>query len=240
MAPPLILAAVVHMTITHTTPRKIATRVAAALGVGVAVCGWYYLRNWIELGKPFVGGWDPSRGFAWWQDPGYRTWSHLTSFGTALHRPIFAATHGWWDALYSTMWLDGLNSATIKGSGAAPWNINSMTATAVLSLAPAGLICAGLWRAVVSRTAQPQTALLFGAACIGTYIAVMFDLYVRLPIYSTGKATYMIGLLPCFSILAAAGFEPLHESRIARAVMSALLVCWAAAVYVSYWAQAGR
>ena len=25
------------------------------------VCGWYYVRNWVHLGKPFIGGWDPAR-----------------------------------------------------------------------------------------------------------------------------------------------------------------------------------
>ena len=29
------------------------------------ITGWYFLRNWIELGKPYLGGWDPARKIVW-------------------------------------------------------------------------------------------------------------------------------------------------------------------------------
>jgi len=50
--------------------RRALLPVTTALGVAFVLAGWYYLRNWILLGRPFIGGWNPSRGFVWWQDPG--------------------------------------------------------------------------------------------------------------------------------------------------------------------------
>ena len=65
------------------------------LVAGVAVVsGWYFLRNWVEFGKPFVGGWDTARGIIWWQDPGFRTPAQFARFGAALTQPIAAGTAG--------------------------------------------------------------------------------------------------------------------------------------------------
>src|SRR6185503_5955718 len=61
---------------------------ATALGVALVVAGWFYARNWIHFGKPFVGGWDAAIGVRWWQDPSYRVPEQLFRFGFSLHTPI--------------------------------------------------------------------------------------------------------------------------------------------------------
>jgi 4-amino-4-deoxy-L-arabinose transferase-like glycosyltransferase len=63
--PPIFLLAYVHSA-GDRPARRIALTVAVALGVALVVSGWYYLRNWIQLGKPFIGGWEPSHYIGWW------------------------------------------------------------------------------------------------------------------------------------------------------------------------------
>ncbi len=236
MAPALLVAALAHGAATRAALRPWLARAGLVLACALAVGGWFYVRNWIALGQPFVGGWDPIREIEWWQDPGYRTWGQLLSFGAALERPVYAGVHGWWDALHSTLWLDGFLSGGFTPRYYPPWNLEFMLAGSVLALAPAALILCGAWRVAVSDSAEPRWPLRLAAVCLATYLAVMLDLYVRLPIYGTGKATYLLGLLPCFGLLAAAGFEVLARWRATRALGSALLACWALAAFVAYWA----
>lgn len=67
LCPPLFLLIIFTAHDKHSTTAKTVTASAQALGVvfGLAflVCGWYYIRNWIALGAPFVGGWENTRGF---------------------------------------------------------------------------------------------------------------------------------------------------------------------------------
>jgi hypothetical protein len=90
-----------------------AARLASASLAGLAaaaVAGWYYVRNWIAFGSPFALG-TPGRSVvraaAWWQEPGYRLVAQLVAFGSGLVRPFDAASHGFWDNYYSTLWADG-------------------------------------------------------------------------------------------------------------------------------------
>ena len=90
-----------------------------------------------------------------------------------------------------------------------------MIATVLLSIVPMLAILLGAIEAVRrsrGSEASPEVdsgggagrpALLISLASIGIYLAAMLDLFMHLPIMSTGKATYMLGLLPCFAILAA-------------------------------------
>ncbi len=210
--------------------RRDAREVGVLLAAAFAAAGWYYLRNWAELGTPFVGGWDPARRIVWWQEPGYRTWRHLLTFGEALSRPVYSALAGFWDSLYSTLWLDGCLSSRIHFEARPPWDYEWMAAGAWLALVPSACLLTGLWRAAAGR----EQHLRFAAACAALYLAAMFALYVKLPIYSAGKATYALGLTPCLAVLVCAGFDRLASRPAARAVLWAALLCWAAAAYLSY------
>ena len=58
------------------------------------------------------------------------------------------------------------------------------------------------WRSEFRRA---RWAMLFALSAIGIYLAAVVDLYIRLPVYRACKATYLLGLLPCIAVLAAAG-----------------------------------
>ena len=199
------------------------------------VTGWYYVRNWILLDRPFVGGWDPTRGISWWQDPSYRTWSQLLSFGASLRQPIYAGVMSFWDAIYSTMWADGFISGNVMRIPRNPWNIAWMEVTALLSMVPVMCILAGLVTMWMKRNAAARGGLIVAAAAIGIYFAAIIDLYVQIPIFSSAKSSYALGLLPCFGILAAAGAEPLLRMRILRSAIVASFSCWAIASFLSYF-----
>ena len=96
--------------------RSVARFVIIALCIALTVAGWYYLRNWIEMGRFFVGGWDAMRDIVWWQDPGYRTFRQCYIFGESIFYPVFSSIYGFWDAIYSSFWADGYLSAYDRSS----------------------------------------------------------------------------------------------------------------------------
>jgi hypothetical protein len=197
--------------------------------------GWYYIRNWVILGSPFVGGWDPSRGIQWWQDPSYRTWTQLISFGAALRQPIYAGVVSFWDAIYSTMWADGFLGGTMLTVDKIPWNIEWMEMGTWLSLLPTACILFGAFRLWSQDLRGARHNLLFAVAAIGIYFAAIIDLYVHVPIFSSAKASYALGLLPCFGVLAAAGSRPFLRIGILRSLFWASLTCWVTATYLAYF-----
>ena len=229
--------------------RGTGSRARAALGAALPLCvagalaAPYYARNWICLGKPFVGGWDASRGISWWQDPGYRTPEALASFGEALVRPIHAAASSFWDGVYSTLFTDGYLSSMISAEGLPPWNFGLLLSGALLALVPAAAVLAGAARSLGAFWTRPDApagsawprAGLLATLAIGIYLAAMADLFIALPVYSTVKASYMSGLTPCFAILAAAGLEPASRPGPARALVHGALAAWAASAYLAYF-----
>ncbi len=152
---------------------------------GGGVTGWYFVRNWIALGSPYVGGWDPSRGAAWTQDPGYRIPEDLLSFGAALSRPIYAVFSGLWDGLYSTFWLDGFLGSIVWEIGAPPWHYDAMVACALLALPLTAAGVVGALRSLRVPRSAGQEILLFASAAVAVYLAAIFALFLVLPIYST-------------------------------------------------------
>jgi hypothetical protein len=200
-------------------------------GILFAVAGWYYLRNWTEMGRFFIGGWDSFRDIAWWQDPGYRTPKQLYVFGGSLFYPVFSSIYGFWDSIYSTFWMDGFLSANYD----TPWNFSFMLSSAWLSLLPSAAIIIGIVVAIRSNEEPTRRILLFSITCVFTYLAAIFYLFLTVPILSSAKATYALGLIPCFALLAAAGFEVLTRLRLLRAVVHGLFACWAFFAYASYF-----
>jgi hypothetical protein len=212
-----------------------AKAIAAVLSVAFVVCGWYYVRNWLLLGKPFIGGWDPARGYEWWQEPGYRTFDQFVTFGKALTEPIYSALYGLWDGLYSTLWLDGFLSSQVEVLSFPPWNLELMLSSAWLSLLPTAALLIGAVAIATRPTRSARSGELFALICLGTYIFAATYLMLRIPSFSTIKATYTLGVLPCYAIVAAAGFRPLVRRVPARAVVNGGMACWAAAAYAAYF-----
>ncbi len=202
-----------------------------------AVSGWYYLRNWIELGRPFVGGWQARPGLAWWQDPGYRMAGDLLRFGHSLQQPVYAVGYGFWDGLYSSLWLDGgLGSAAARPDGPF-WQPDLLPAMALLALPLSLLILWGVMRTLGTGETPAQRGLRFLLACGVLYLGAMITLYIEVPAYAAAKASYALALAPALGALAACGAEPLLKKAWPATLLSLYLFVWAGVVYCTYWAR---
>lgn len=215
------------------TGDRIGASVAAFAAVAAGVAGWYYLRNWLLLGRPFVGGWDPARGFGWWQDPGVRGIGDYAHFGESLVRPLYASMAGFWDGLYSTLWLDGFLSG-VAHARSVPWQMDYVSSMALLSLPMTAALLAGA--ALAFRRAPQRPARVFAAACLALYLAAMLVVFTAVPAYSSVKATYTLGLLPCYGVLAGSALAAVVRGRVSRALVSGYLAAWAGAAWLGYWA----
>jgi hypothetical protein len=235
LVPPILAAGVAALRRSGAPWQTVAAAVARVGGVCAVVSGWYYVRNWIRLGHPLVGGWDPARGIVWWQDPGYRTWEQYLSFGESLTRPIYAGTHGLWDGLHSTMWLDGTLSGKMLEM-LPPWNFAPLLAGAWLGLFPLALILLGAGRAIIRAARGENDGLAFCAVSLFFGLIAVSWISLTVPTYSAIKATYLLGFLPCFGVLAAAGYETLARQTWPRALLAGGIGCWAVFAYAAYFA----
>jgi hypothetical protein len=211
--------------------RSVARFVIITLCIALTVAGWYYLRNWIEMGRFFVGGWDSIRDIVWWQDPGYRTLRQCYIFGESISYPVFSSIYGFWDAIYSSFWADGYLSAYNRP----PWNYGFMLSGVLLSLLPSTAILIGFVVTVHLKGGTLCQMLRFSACTIVFYLAAIFYVFLTVPILSSAKATYDLGLIPCFALIGTAGFEVLMRQRFVRATMYGLFACWAVGSYVAYF-----
>lgn len=143
---------------------------------------------------------------------------------------MYAGCAGFWDALYSTLWLDGWQGGLVEPSALPPWPTTWQAAAAVWGLAPSALLAAGAWRAL-RRGDRPGLAALAG--CAGGVAALLW-LFLSVPVYSTVKASYLLGLTPLAALLVADG---LPEKGRARAAGWALLAGWAACSYFAHMPQ---
>jgi hypothetical protein len=200
-----------------------AGRIALAM---LAVCGWYYGRNWLLLGSPFVGGWSDGRGIRWWQDPGYRHIGEYVRFGQVLSYPIYACLSGFWNGLYSTFWLDGYIGSMSAYDARPPWNYTFMLSLAWLSLPLSGIM-------LLSVRALRSPIVWFSWCCVGIYLLAVLSLHLMVPHYSQTKASYMLGLAPCFCVLLATGLEQ-FSARWKRYLMC-WLAMWALASYAAFF-----
>jgi hypothetical protein len=136
--------------------------------------------------------------------------------------------------LYSTMWFDGYLHGTIWSSRP-PWNDMLLISTALLALIPLSILTVGALRAVFTKQASLRWPLAICVLTVGIYLAALSNLYLRLPVYSAAKGTYLLGLLPCFAVLAAAGFDALRGLRGIGNIVFAALLTWATCVYAAYF-----
>ncbi|MDX6770704.1 MAG: hypothetical protein SF051_14310 [Elusimicrobiota bacterium] len=193
---------------------------AGATGLALAG-GWWYARSWLHYGSPFTGGWDAARGFAWTQDPGYRTFGDFVRFGAVLSQPVYSGVAGFWDALYSTLWLDGWQGGVIDPWAQPHWSPRWQAAAAAWGLAPTAFLLAGC-RKALGRAEAPALAAM---AALGTGLAALLWMFLSVPVYSTVKASYLLGLAPAAAFLLVEG---LPERGAARVASWALLAGWAA------------
>ena len=200
-------------------------------GVTFFVAGWYYIRNWIKLGKPFVGGWE-SGYVNWWQDPGYRTIESFTRFGQSLIYPVFSHVQGFWDSIYSTMWMDATMLSKIYYQGFPPWNYDFMIAGAWLAAPVALAIIIGV---IKSSPETNRRVHDIARISLALYFITLLYLFLSLPIYSTAKATYTLGLLPFYGIFAVLGFQPFLVNRWLKGAVYGWITCFGVFAYCSYF-----
>jgi Dolichyl-phosphate-mannose-protein mannosyltransferase len=236
LAPPLVAAVALRSLGADRGVARAALQVARVAGVAGLLAGWYYARNWIQLGTPFLGTWSPLIPDPWWQEPGYRSAVQYLRFGEALAHPILAARVGLWDGLYSTFWLDGwVSSAALREY--VPWNVPPLLAGAWLALVPSAAIAAGVVRSL-RRTGTrrgERHAERLAAGTVALYLTAILYLHLIAPFYCAAKASYAAAATPLFGVLAASGYAELAGVRWVRAVIAAALVCWAANVVATYW-----
>jgi uncharacterized membrane protein len=67
------------------------------------------------------------------------------------------------------------------------------------------------------------------------YLAAIAALYLRLPVFSTVKSTYTLGLAPCYGVLFAWGYDLLPRRRAVRAAVAAYLTAWLAFVFRAHF-----
>jgi hypothetical protein len=231
VVPPLV-GAMAYARRNDARPLRSAARDASiVLTTALVVAGWYYARNWLRLGRPFVAGWDSGRGITWWQDPGYRTPAEFLRFGESLVHPLLAGVASFWDAVYSTLWSDALLSGADRYGDIPPWNYGYLAASVELALVPTALLVAG----AVAAFVRQRPALLFAATAIALQAAALLNLYVQVPVYSIGKAHYTLGGLVCYAILLAAGLECLGNNLVLRALLCGALAAWGFTAYATYF-----
>ena len=92
--------------------------------------------------------------------------------------------------------------------------------------------------AVLRRPADAaRRGLLFAAMCLLLYLAALLYGSLTVPFYCIAKASYTLGLLPCYGAMASAGLDMLPKRPLFRATAYGLLAVWAFGVYLTYFAQ---
>jgi hypothetical protein len=230
LLPCLAAAAVLAGLRTGDRPKLPIRPAVIALGTTLLISGWFYARNWIHFGSPFISGWSwRETNQEWWQDPSYRVPAHLYMFGEALVHPINSSSHGLLDSLYSTFWLDG----SMSGSMQPPhWTWPAALTMTWLGVPLTLAAIAGCFVPLDPRSARMRLLLVCACLSIGAAIALV---YVQFPVYSTGKASYALGLVPAIACLMAAGLSPLFRTTIARMAAGGLLVSALAFSFAAYW-----
>jgi len=232
LAPFLVFVIAFHTRLVQKSLKFSLSPIIIIFSVSIMISGWYYLRNYLKLGNPFIGLFDPLQMLSWWQDPSYRTFSHVLSFGQSLFQPVYTGATSFWDMFYSTLWLDGMNSGGIDFM---PWNENFMIAGALLAILPSMFILTGIISIWLNKKTAYKNAVILSVGTLILFLAAMIDMYMVCPIYSRTKASYTLGILPCYAILITAGAEPFLRNRIIRSFALALFACWAFAAYAAYF-----
>ena len=206
------------------------------LVISVAVCGWHYLRIWRHFGTPFLGNWDIRSGFAWWQDPGYRTFADYLRFGRSLSAPLFSGLNGVPDGIYSTIWGDGLCAGASELIARLPWNYNAMVAGYILALVPTFLILTGAIVTVYRAVIRPTFKLWLIIGLFALVVMALIFMTLKVPSYAQVKAFYALSTLIPLCLFGATGWEVITRGRkFLQLTLGAMLFVWAINSFVSVW-----
>jgi tetratricopeptide (TPR) repeat protein len=202
----------------------------------LAVCGWFYVRNWIHFGSPLVGNWDAISGFAWWQDSGYHTVADYARFGRSIVHPIFSSFNGFADGLYATLWGDGLCGGTINLDSRPPWNYNLMASGYLLAMVPTLIILCGGVVGLVRFLREPAPDRLVVLGFLGFVAFGILTMSLKVPSYAQAKAFYGLGAMVPFCYCGGVGWEFLtRKSKLLEFLFGGALLVWAMNSFASVW-----
>lgn len=221
-----------------TRPKPMRARLrdpAIVVALTLAISAWFYIRSYLTVGELFPIGWDPERGVAWWQDPGYRTPEYFLRFGEALFYPGYAAMAGFWDAVYSTLWTDGFFSGEISIFHRPPWNDAFLFGAVWYALIPSIAFLAGVAYVISFPIETWRRGHTFCLLCLTGYFIGLAYVALKLPFYSVVKANYTLALLPCYALLIVLGVEILGRNRFVDALLWGGLASWAANAYLAFF-----
>jgi tetratricopeptide (TPR) repeat protein len=226
-------------------PRRLGrhlARLALTFACVFAVCGWHYVRVALRFdGNPFVGNWDDVSGQAWWQDPGYHVREDYTRFGLALERPLMSAVAGVPDAVYSTLWGDGMISGVGRVHTPPPWDRELMAAGYALALGPTLAVLLGVLIGFVDFVRRPRAERFLALSVLGATFYAFVNMTLRLPYYAQAKAFYGLSALVPLAFCFALGFDALVLRWRALAPLGlAWLAGWAMVAYLSFFGDPQR
>jgi tetratricopeptide (TPR) repeat protein len=217
-------------------------RIAITLVFVFAVCGWHYVRVAIHFdGNPFVGNWDDASGQAWWQDPGYHVFEDYTRFGLALERPLMSAKAGVPDALYSTLWGDGMISGVGRVHTPAPWKLDWMATGYALAVLPCLALFLGVVVGFVDFVRRPRAERFLSLAVLGATTYALLNMTLRLPFYAQAKAFYGLSALVPLAFCVSLGFDALAlRARWLALAGIAWLLVWSSVSFMTFFGDSQR
>lgn len=207
--------------------REILTRMLWLISSLFIVSSFYFIRNWSDAGNLI----SINTAKLWWQDPGYRTINQIFTFGTSLFYPIYSSISGFWDSIYSTLWLDGFLSSYDRPS----WNYDLMLSSAWISLFTTAAILIGIGKNMLRPITAINNGHMFIILCLFVYFGAIYCVFLIHPVLSTAKSTYALGLTPCIAILCVEGLKTMTKNRVFRAAVYGIISCWAVGSYCAYF-----
>jgi 4-amino-4-deoxy-L-arabinose transferase-like glycosyltransferase len=217
-------------------PRR-ALEAAAGVSIGVAVIGgWVYLRNWLLFGDPLVWNLDLPIGFGWWQPPGFHTPAYFLGFGESLVHPYFSGLHSFLDALYGSIWGEGIPpSAYDLDERHAVWDYDLMSGGYLLALPASALLALGIARAArFAFRGDDRGRRSFFSLVLALFYVLglgMLAVQLRFPFWGAQRASYLLPLVAPAALCAGLGFSAADGWLAARerTLLRALLCGWAGA-----------
>ena len=234
---PVLFVALATKLLIHRASAATWLRTAGVmLATCFAVSGWHYIRIWRYFGTPFVGNWDPTAGFSWWQDPGYHTFADYLRFGRSLVAPLFSGLAGFWDGLYSTLWGDALCGGVSDVSSRLPWNYDLMIAGYFLALLPTLLIVTGVAIAVGRFVQKPSATGFVLLGLFGSVTLGLIFMTLKVASYAQVKASYGLPMLVPLCFFGALGWAVLTRGRrLLQFALGIILLVWAMNSFGSVW-----
>lgn len=176
----------------------------------VSICGWFYLRNTLEYGKPFVFNWDPITGQHFIHKPGYRTLDFYLRFGSAFAIEDLRDTRliSFSDGMYASLWADA-HGRFVRT--AAQWRLSRMIL--LLAALPTVALLLGFWRSVREALdpPYPNPSLALVLLTVLTFTGLVHHT-LTLPFYSSIKAFFGLSLITPLALFAARGLRAMADN----------------------------